>query len=332
MSNIVLTFGGEGGGNKERDSVVSQLPSRKKTQQASVAPGENTVTNENEASSSARRSRAVISARRFHSRNMADIQRQAERGRKKRLEYEAKREKIQNELNHQKEAEERRAQQQRAMGHLGDASSSSRHSRPAVTRPMGTTNLERDLELLDIQREQFYAGLTDSHSQQRQEMEEYELALAISLSMAEANGRPAQIFEPGPASSIMFPTSSAPVTTERASALGRSGFGTGRFRGGQDAGAPQQQWELGEMSYEDLCKLEDVKVTAPKRVIENLETKIVDDSSVTKDDICSICQCGFDAGEKIKKLPCGHTFHAECADEWLGKYSTNCPVCKERVC
>ncbi len=48
--------------------------------------------------------------------------------------------------------------------------------------------------------------------------------------------------------------------------------------------------------------------------------------------LCSICQCGFDKGEKMKKLPCGHFFHAECADEWLGKYSKSCPICKENIC
>ena len=42
-----------------------------------------------------------LSARRFHDRNMAAIQRQAERGRKKRQEFEAKREKIKKDLNQQ---------------------------------------------------------------------------------------------------------------------------------------------------------------------------------------------------------------------------------------
>ena len=97
------------------------------------------------------------------------------------MEYEAKREKIQNELNHQKEAEERRAQQVRAL-----ASSQSQEVRAlerigAIPR-QPARNMERDLELLDIQREQFYSGLVDSHARQQQQMEEYELALGESCS------------------------------------------------------------------------------------------------------------------------------------------------------
>ena len=37
--------------------------------------------------------------------------------------------------------------------------------------------MDRDLELLDIQREQFYAGLSVDHTSHQQQMEEFELAL-----------------------------------------------------------------------------------------------------------------------------------------------------------
>ena len=88
------------------------------------------------------------------------------------------------------------------------------------------------------------------------------------------------------------------------------------------------------MSYEELTELEDVKVVAPKRAIDNLETKIVSEEDLKNapDKMCTICQCEFEKGEKTKRLPCGHLFHAECADEWLGKYSKSCPVCKTNIC
>ena len=265
------------------------------------------------------------------------------------MEYEAKREKIQNELNHQKEAEERRAQQQRAYRREGSSSSSSSRSSLSIA-PRAierARTMERDLELLDIQREQFYSGLMDSHSRQREQMEEYELALALSLSMAEANGSGGhgsshhQTLPPSLSPSIMFPTSlvtpayGLPIASRaapRSSSFRSAAPPPPRFTttlGSSRTGA--QQWETDGMSYEDLCKLEDVKVTAPKRVVKSLETFEADKSFCSKGEMCSICQCGFECGEKVKRLKCGHTFHAECADEWLGKYSTNCPVCKERV-
>ena len=31
------------------------------------------------------------------------------------------------------------------------------------------------------------------------------------------------------------------------------------------------------------------------------------------------------AGERVRKLPCGHIFHASCVDEWLTRRSNVCP-------
>ena len=113
-SKVVLSFGEEGAGPsssgaaapRRRGSVTRQV---KASTAAAEAEGDDDVkfVRENAAASEARRSRAEESARRFHSRNMADIQRQAERGRKKRQEYEARREKIQNELNQENEDRQR---------------------------------------------------------------------------------------------------------------------------------------------------------------------------------------------------------------------------------
>ena len=332
-SKVVLSFGEEGAGPsssgaaapRRRGSVARQV---KASTAAAEAEGDDDVkfVRENAAASEARRSRAEESARRFHSRNMADIQRQAERGRKKRQEYEARREKIQNELNQENEAEERRAEQRRAQARVGHPSSA---REPRLVAPTAT---DRDLELLDMQRERFFAGLTDSHSRQREQMEEYELALALSLSMAETNGGGASLPPPSELyGNIMFPTSAVSPAYGLPPARDPRPSWSSSFGARSQRAAPQQ-WETDGMSYEELCKLEDVKVTAPKRVVDGLETAVVGHGwSCGKDDLCSICQCGFEDGEKIKKLKCGHVFHAECCDEWLGKYSTNCPVCKERV-
>jgi len=45
---------------------------------------------------------------------------------------------------------------------------------------------------------------------------------------------------------------------------------------------------------------------------------------------CSICLEENRAGDKVKRLSCGHVFHAACIDEWLGRNAV-CPCCKADV-
>lgn len=45
---------------------------------------------------------------------------------------------------------------------------------------------------------------------------------------------------------------------------------------------------------------------------------------------CLVCQCEYEAGEVLRKLPCKHVFHSECCDEWLGR-SSACPYCRTCV-
>ncbi|KAH3792070.1 hypothetical protein DPMN_145560 [Dreissena polymorpha] len=32
---------------------------------------------------------------------------------------------------------------------------------------------------------------------------------------------------------------------------------------------------------------------------------------------CLVCMEEYQSGERLKTLPCCHTYHAECIDEWL---------------
>ena len=43
---------------------------------------------------------------------------------------------------------------------------------------------------------------------------------------------------------------------------------------------------------------------------------------------CSICLCDFAEGDECRTLPvpCSHTFHSKCIDEWL-RLSSACPLC-----
>mmetsp|Transcript_6087 Transcript_6087/g.18401 ORF Transcript_6087/g.18401 Transcript_6087/m.18401 type:complete len:235 (-) Transcript_6087:65-769(-) len=52
-----------------------------------------------------------------------------------------------------------------------------------------------------------------------------------------------------------------------------------------------------------------------------------DKVGITADELCPICIVDYEEDEEVKTLPCGHFFHSQCIDGWLGRQS-NCPVCK----
>lgn len=43
--------------------------------------------------------------------------------------------------------------------------------------------------------------------------------------------------------------------------------------------------------------------------------------------VCMVCLSEKEIGETVRTLPCMHTFHKDCVDEWLQQNAT-CPVCK----
>ncbi|KAF9183732.1 E3 ubiquitin-protein ligase rnf13 [Haplosporangium sp. Z 767] len=49
------------------------------------------------------------------------------------------------------------------------------------------------------------------------------------------------------------------------------------------------------------------------------------------EDLCSICLSGYVADDRLRILPCGHEYHAECIDIWLIHKSTQCPLCKREL-
>ncbi|KAJ2716132.1 hypothetical protein H4R19_000817 [Coemansia spiralis] len=48
---------------------------------------------------------------------------------------------------------------------------------------------------------------------------------------------------------------------------------------------------------------------------------------------CSICLCDMAVGDTaVLLVPCNHTFHVDCARQWLTQRSTLCPLCKADMC
>ena len=76
--------------------------------------------------------------------------------------------------------------------------------------------------------------------------------------------------------------------------------------------------------------------TAIKMAIQRLPVQVFDGSS--RDSECAICLNTFSSGERLRVLPCRHTFHCACIDGWLlprrapGSLSQlripTCPLCK----
>ncbi|GAX15634.1 E3 ubiquitin-protein ligase RNF13 [Fistulifera solaris] len=57
------------------------------------------------------------------------------------------------------------------------------------------------------------------------------------------------------------------------------------------------------------------------------------------DDVCVICLEQFADGDRLRVLPCSHSFHVGCIDQWLSGshsfddcFTTGCPTCKKDAC
>ena len=60
-------------------------------------------------------------------------------------------------------------------------------------------------------------------------------------------------------------------------------------------------------------------------------TIIQDEPKKLKDEPrCVICLTDFKIGQKVSALPCCHSFHTKCLDDWIIR-NTKCPVCKFEV-
>ncbi|KAJ3264899.1 hypothetical protein HDU77_007179 [Chytriomyces hyalinus] len=56
----------------------------------------------------------------------------------------------------------------------------------------------------------------------------------------------------------------------------------------------------------------------------------VDVALTEEDSVCVICLFGYEDGDRVRKLVCGHHFHVQCVDEWL-RCNKTCPLCVQDV-
>lgn len=45
---------------------------------------------------------------------------------------------------------------------------------------------------------------------------------------------------------------------------------------------------------------------------------------------CAVCTEEYEPGEPVKRMPCGHEYHAECVVPWLRSHAS-CPECRAEV-
>jgi hypothetical protein len=62
------------------------------------------------------------------------------------------------------------------------------------------------------------------------------------------------------------------------------------------------------------------------KVLDEQEMQAGDWDTKGKNSTCCICLDDFEAGARVKTLPCGHLFHDTCIDQWLHS-NTRCPNC-----
>ncbi|XP_022087753.1 RING finger protein 11-like [Acanthaster planci] len=87
--------------------------------------------------------------------------------------------------------------------------------------------------------------------------------------------------------------------------------------------SPNQRRTVSQLTEE-----EQVKIAKRIGLIQHLPTGEYDGSKKARE--CVICMLDFQMGDPLRYLPCMHTYHVKCIDDWLMR-SFTCPSCMEPV-
>lgn len=84
--------------------------------------------------------------------------------------------------------------------------------------------------------------------------------------------------------------------------------------------------QMGDVKLERWAMVAQQKIDALPLV--SFDEKEVDESKANDcDSKCLFCQEQYESGDYLRRLPCGHLFHAQCVDQWL-RSSDKCPFCR----
>jgi len=81
-------------------------------------------------------------------------------------------------------------------------------------------------------------------------------------------------------------------------------------------------------SVGQLTEEEQVKIAKRIGLIQHLPTGTYDGCKKNRE--CVICMVEFVVNDSVRYLPCMHTYHMVCIDDWLMR-SLTCPSCMEPV-
>ncbi|XP_047047219.1 E3 ubiquitin ligase BIG BROTHER-related-like [Lolium rigidum] len=103
-----------------------------------------------------------------------------------------------------------------------------------------------------------------------------------------------------------------------------------------DAQDSWQEVDPDEYSYEELVALGEVVGTESRGLSADTLASLPSVTHKTKDvqdgntEQCVICRVEFEDGESLVALPCKHSYHPECINQWL-QINKVCPMCSAEV-
>uniref|UniRef100_J3MV19 RING-type domain-containing protein n=1 Tax=Oryza brachyantha TaxID=4533 RepID=J3MV19_ORYBR len=107
----------------------------------------------------------------------------------------------------------------------------------------------------------------------------------------------------------------------------------------EDGDDPQDAWEdvdPDEYSYEELVALGEVVGTESRGLSADTLASLpsityrAQDKQDSNMEQCVICRVEFEEGESLVALPCKHSYHSECINQWL-QLNKVCPMCSAEV-